>query len=218
MGYRVVIFDFDGTVADTGRGVKNSIKYALNEFEIPVGDEKALDYFIGPPLYEGFEHVYGVDSEMAGRLVDTYRKYYAEKGIYELDPYDGITELMAELSEKGYTVAVASSKPKEYLTRAMDFIGAGKYCKYIIGPRLDNHNADKSVLIGNVLKTLGISKADYSDVVMIGDRFYDMEGAKKVGISSIAVTYGYGSREELEKAGADRIVNSAEELRAVLFE
>ena len=212
MSYKVVVFDFDGTVADTGMGVKNSVKYAVRAFGMQVGDESNLDYFIGPPLYEGFAHVYGVDEETSAKLVEIYRSYYNEKGIYELSPYKGILSLMSKLHDRGITVAVASSKPNDYLQRAMDFIGAKKYCEFVIGPRMDNHNADKSVLINSVLKNLGIKPENYKDVLMVGDRFYDIEGAKKVGIDSCAVTYGYGTREELEAVNAPRIVDSVKEL------
>ncbi len=217
MRFKAVIFDFDGTIADTGRGVRNSIKYAVGEFGIPVGDESDLDYFIGPPLYESFEHVYGVDSEMAAKLVDTYRVYYADKGIYELDAYPGLLDLLATLNSSGVRLAVASSKPLHFLKTAVDTVGATQYFDFIIGPELNNHEADKSELIRSALNALNIEEDDYKDVVMVGDRFYDMEGAKSVGIPSVGITFGYGKRHELEGAGADKIVDSVEELSAYLL-
>ena len=216
MSFKAVIFDFDGTVADTGRGVRNSIKYAVREFGIPVGDESALDYFIGPPLYESFEHVYGVDSETAAELVDTYRIYYAAKGIYELDAYPGLLELLANLKAAGVKLAVASSKPLHFLKTAVDTVGATEYFDFIIGPELNNHEADKSELIRSALNALEITEDNYRDVVMVGDRFYDIDGAKAVGISSVGITFGYGKRPELEAAEADKIVDSVEELSAYL--
>lgn len=216
MRFKAVIFDFDGTVADTGRGVRNSIKYAVGEFGIPVGDEAALDYFIGPPLYESFEHVYGVDSGTAAKLVDTYRVYYADKGIYELDAYPGLLDLLSSLKASGVKLSVASSKPLHFLKTAVDTVGATEFFDYIIGPELNNHEADKSELISNALNAIGITEDNYKDVVMVGDRFYDIEGAKSVGIPSVGITFGYGKRPELENAGADKIVDSVEELSAYL--
>lgn len=217
MRFKTVIFDFDGTVADTGRGVRNSIKYAVEQFGIPVGDEEKLDYFIGPPLYESFEHVYGVDKETAEKLVDTYRVYYASKGIYELDVYPGLIDLLSTLKAEGVKLAVASSKPLHFLKTAVEAVGATQYFDYIIGPELQNHEADKSVLIKSALNAVGLSEKEFDTAVMIGDRFYDIEGAKRVGITSVGVTFGYGKRGELEAAGADVLKDSIEELSEYLF-
>lgn len=217
MRFKAVIFDFDGTVADTGRGVRNSIKYAVEHFGIPVGDEERLDYFIGPPLYESFEHVYGVDKETAEKLVDTYRIYYASTGIYELDVYPGLIDLLRTLKSDGVKLAVASSKPLHFLKTAVDTVDAAQYFDYIIGPELQNHEADKSFLIKSALNAIGFSEKDFDEAVMIGDRFYDIEGAKRVGITSVGVTFGYGKRAELEAAGADVLADSIEELSAYLL-
>ncbi|HPZ00194.1 MAG TPA: HAD hydrolase-like protein, partial [Clostridiales bacterium] len=108
---RAVLFDFDGTIADTGRGIKNSIRYSLEKKQIPVGNPENLDYFIGPPLYEGYAHVYGTKEPLTSELVDLYRVYYAEKGVYELDVYPGIRELLENLRAAGVKTAVTSSKP-----------------------------------------------------------------------------------------------------------
>jgi len=215
MRFDYVIFDFDGTVADTGLGVKNAVKYAVREHGIPVGDESKLDYFIGPPLYDGFEHVYGVSPELANDLVDTYRVYYAEKGVYECEVYSGTMELLKELKEAGVKVAVASSKPKHFLDVAIPYIGADKYFDFIVGPELKNHNSNKSVLITKAMELMGAK--DKSRVVMLGDRKYDIEGAHEVGVSAVGIEYGYGSKEELENAGADFIASSVENLKNILL-
>lgn len=215
MNYNAVIFDFDGTVADTGKGVKNSVKYALNVHGIPVGDETLLDRFIGPPLYESFEKLYNVSPEKADELVDTYRIYYAKKGVYELTPYPGMIELLSALKSAGIKTAVASSKPKHFLDVAVPHIGADKYFDYIIGPELKNHNSDKSSLITSALSVLCEDAGKH--IAMVGDRFYDIEGAKAVGVTSVGVTFGYGEREELSLSGADFIVSNTDELKALLL-
>lgn len=215
MKFEAVIFDFDGTVADTGRGVKNAIKHALNTYNIPVGDEAGLDYFIGPPLYEGFEHVYGLTPEFASRLVDEYRVYYSEKGVYECDLYPGLMEFLKKLKESGVKLAVASSKPKHFLDTVVSFIGADKYFDFVIGPELTNHNANKTTLILSACEALGVSPS--KKVAMIGDRFYDIEGASGAGVTSVGITFGYGSYEELSEHGADIIVSSVEELKKAVL-
>lgn len=215
MKYDAIIFDFDGTVADTGRGVKNAIKYALGQFSIPVGDESRLDYFIGPPLYEGFTHVYGVDDEMSNALVDAYRVYYGKQGVFECDPYPGMLELLGELKEAGVKLSVASSKPKHFLDMVIPFIGADKYFDCIVGPELKNHDSNKTKLVLSACKAMGVEPS--KKVAMIGDRFYDIEGANAAGVTSVGVEYGYGSREEFLKYNADSIVCDMNELRNILI-
>ncbi len=215
MKYKAIIFDFDGTVADTGRGVKNAIKHSLAAYNIPVGDESKLDYFIGPPLYEGYEHVYGLSPEFASQLVDEYRVYYSKKGIYECDLYPGMMELLKRLKESGVKLAVASSKPKHFLDSMVSFIGADKYFDFVIGPELTNHNADKTTLVLSACKALGVEPS--KDVAMIGDRFYDIDGANGAGVTSVGITFGYGSFEELADHKADIIVNSVEELKKAVL-
>ncbi len=215
MRYKAVIFDFDGTVADTGRGVRNAIKYALKEFNIPVGDEKKLDYFIGPPLYEGFSHVYGVDEKTSEKLVDTYRIYYAKQGVFECDPYPGILELLNDLKSAGVKLAVASSKPKHFLDVVVSYIGADKYFDFIVGPELTNHEANKTQLIISACEKLGVDPD--KSVAMIGDRFYDIEGANGAGVTSIGVEFGYGEKSELEKYKADFIVSDVNGLKDILL-
>lgn len=215
MKYEAVIFDFDGTVADTGRGVKNAIKHALDTYGIPVGDESKLDYFIGPPLYEGFEHVYDLKPDFASQLVDEYRVYYSEKGVYECDLYPGMMELLKDLKKSGIKLAVASSKPKHFLDKVVSFIGADKYFDFVIGPELTNHNANKTTLVLSACEALGVIPS--KKVAMIGDRFYDIDGANGAGVTSVGITFGYGSFEELAQHKADIIVNSVEELKKAVL-
>ena len=215
MRFDYIIFDFDGTVADTGLGVKNAVKYALLEHGITVGDESKLDYFIGPPLYEGFEHVYGVSPELANSLVDSYRVYYAEKGVYECSVYPGTMELLKLLKHSGAKVAVASSKPKHFLDVVVPYIGASEYFDFIVGPELKNHNSNKSVLIAKSMELMGAE--DKSKIIMLGDRKYDIEGAHEVGIQAVGIEYGYGTREELLSAGADYIATNVNELKNILL-
>lgn len=211
--FDAVIFDFDGTVADTGEGVRNAVRYALNQYNIPIIEDR-LNEFLGPPLYLTFEDQYKVSPEFASTLVDTYRVYYTEKGVYEVDLYPGMLDLLETLKQSGVKVAVASSKPQHYLDVAVPYLNLDKYFDIVIGPELKNHNADKSRLVLRACEALGVEPS--KRVAMIGDRFYDIDGAKSVGVTAIAFLEGYGSREEFAEHVPDILCEDVPALKKAL--
>ena len=212
---RAVLFDWDGTVADTRPGIFNSVRYAIGQYGIADKPDDELRYFIGPPLYDGFEHVFGVSPELANELTDTYRVYYRDKGIFECNVYEGVGDLLRELHDAGVKTAVVSSKPKEFLDRLVEHFGLAEHLDAVVGPAMDNHNSNKTVLVNQALKELMLLP---STVAMIGDRHFDMEGAKAAGVSAVGVLYGYGTEEELCKAGADAICDQVADLRGFLLQ
>ena len=212
---RAVLFDWDGTVADTRPGIFNSVRYAIGQYGIADRPDDELRYFIGPPLYDGFEHVFGVSPELANELTDTYRVYYRDKGIFECNVYDGVGDLLRELHDAGVKTAVVSSKPKEFLDRLVEHFGLAEHLDAVVGPAIDNHNSNKTVLVNQALKELMLLP---STVAMIGDRHFDMEGAKNAGVNAIGVLYGYGTEEELCRAGADAICEQVVDLRGYLLQ
>lgn len=211
--FDAVIFDFDGTVVDTGEGVRNAVRYALNQYDMPVIEDR-LNEFLGPPLYLTFEAQYGVTPEFASTLVDTYRVYYSEKGVYECELYPGMRDLLETLKQNGVKLAVASSKPQHYLDLAIPFLGLEEFFDAVIGPELKNHNSDKTRLVLSACEALGVEPD--KRVAMIGDRFYDIEGAKKAGVTSVAFLAGYGSREEFDEYDPDIVVEDAAALKKAL--
>jgi len=212
---RAVLFDWDGTVADTRPGIFNSVRYAIGQYGIADKPDDELRYFIGPSLYDGFEHVFGVSPELANELTDTYRVYYRDKGIFECNVYEGVGDLLRELHDAGVKTAVVSSKPKEFLDRLVEHFGLAEHLDAVVGPAMDNHNSNKTVLVNQALKELMLLP---STVAMIGDRHFDMEGAKAAGVNAVGVLYGYGTEEELCKAGADAICDQVADLRGFLFQ
>lgn len=212
---RAVLFDWDGTVADTRPGIFNSVRYAIGQYGIADKPDDELRYFIGPPLYDGFEHVFGVSPELANELTDTYRVYYRDKGIFECNVYEGVGDLLRELHDAGVKTAVVSSKPKEFLDRLVEHFGLAEHLDAVVGPAMDNHNSNKTVLVNQALKELVLLP---STVAMIGDRHFDMEGAKAAGVNAVGVLYGYGTEEELCKAGADAICDQVADLRGFLLQ
>lgn len=212
---RAVLFDWDGTVADTRPGIFNSVRYAIGQYGIADRPDDELRYFIGPPLYDGFEHVFGVSPELANELTDTYRVYYRDKGIFECNVYDGVGDLLRELHDAGIKTAVVSSKPKEFLDRLVEHFGLAEHLDAVVGPAMDNHNSNKTVLVNQALKELMLLP---STVAMIGDRHFDMEGAKAAGVNAVGVLYGYGTEEELCAAGADAVCEQVADLRGFLLQ
>lgn len=209
-----VLFDLDGTLTDPGLGITNSVMHALGKYGVAVKDRSELFPFIGPPLHESFEKFYGFSREEAMRAVAYYREYFAEKGLYENILYDGIKDLLETLRNRGARLAVATSKPEVYAKRILAHFDIEKHFDCVAGSNLDGTRIQKNEVIRSALDRCGI--ADLSKTVMVGDREHDVIGAKRVGIASVGVLYGYGSRRELEAAGADFIAETVGDIGAVL--
>lgn len=212
--YQTILFDLDGTLTDPGIGITNSVAYALEHYGIHVPERSQLYKFIGPPLQYSFETFYHFSKEDAKAAVGCYREHYREKGIYENALYDGTAELLQSLYESGRKLLVATSKPKEFAVQILDYFDIKKYFSYVSGANMDGTRDSKEEVIAYALKAADIS--DLSSAVMVGDREYDILGAKQTGLASIGVLFGYGSREELEAAGADHIASSVPEIGEII--
>lgn len=213
--FDIVLFDLDGTLTDSGLGITNSVKYALGKYGIEVADRSELFRFIGPPLVDSFQLFYGFSPEEALEITHVYREYYSTKGIFENEVYDGIEELLKKLNENGKRVIVATSKPEPFAKRILDHFGLSQYFEYIAGSNMDETRSTKAEVIEYALESCGIT--DLSKAVMVGDREHDIIGAKKIGMKSIGVLFGYGDREELRKAGADYIAATASEIFDIII-
>ncbi len=211
----IVFFDLDGTITDSGDGIKNSAAYALNKFGIPVPSRDELNKFIGPPLVGSFRNLFGMSDEDADLAVIYYREYYAVKGIFENALYDGVTDMLEALKKAGKTIVLATSKPEIYANQILKYFNIYDYFTHICGAEMDHKRTDKHEVIEYALETAGVT--DRSRVIMVGDRHHDIDGAKKSRLDSIGVTFGYGSEAELKDAGADHIVNNAKELTELLL-
>jgi phosphoglycolate phosphatase len=201
--YQTILFDLDGTLTDPGIGITNSAAYALEKFGIQVDDRRELYKWIGPPLQDSFTQFCGFSKEDTKRAVVYYREYYKERGIYENRLYDGIEKMLKTLFDAGKTLLVATSKPELFAVQILEYFQIRQYFAYVAGATMDGTRSKKEDVIACALQAAGIS--DRSRTVMVGDREYDVAGAKKAGLSSIGVLYGYGSRRELADAGADAL-------------
>ena len=197
-----ILFDLDGTLTDPEEGITRSVQYALNHYGIQERDRKKLIPFIGPPLRESFMKFYGFSWEQAGEAVWVYREYFARQGIFENRVYDGVPEMLEGLKTAGVRILMATSKPEKYAKQIAEHFGFDKYFDFIGGACMDGRRTDKYEVIEYVLKSCAVAR---ETAVMIGDRSHDVAGAKKAGFNSIGVLYGYGCKEELEKAGAGEL-------------
>lgn len=216
--YKYLLFDLDGTITKSEEGIFNCIKYALDWAGIPYPEYSVFRSFIGPSLYDSFVREFGMDDAKAKEMVAKYRERYNVVGLFEAEVYEGVADTLCALKEKGCILSVATSKPTEPTLRILEKFGVGKYFDVVVGSNPDGTGSDKKHIISQVIESL---KKDHDlteemiqdgQVVMIGDRRYDIEGGKACGLQTIGVLYGYGSREEFEAAGADNIVETPEEI------
>lgn len=210
-----ILFDLDGTITNPKLGITKSFQYALNSRGIIVESLEDLTKHIGPPLQVSLME-YGFSEAEALELIDKYREYYSVTGIYENEVYEGMEELFRRLKQSGKRLYTATSKPEKFARIIMEHFGLDSYFDDICGATMDSSRSEKQDVIRYALKKNNIT--DLSRVVMIGDRLHDIEGAKKVGISSIGVLFGYGSRQELTLAGADRIASTVAEIYDVIMD
>lgn len=211
----VILFDLDGTLTDPGLGITNAVMYALRRYGIEPESREALYPFIGPPLAESFSRHFGFDDAKAHEAIGVYREYFKDTGIFENEVYDGVPRMLETLRKAGKTLAVASSKPEEFVRRILVYFGLGESFAFAGGSAMNETRIAKAEVIEYVLSSLG---ADRGRAIMVGDREHDILGAKQAGLPSVGVLYGYGSRAEFEAAGADRIAATVEELTELLLE
>ncbi|HEP1833382.1 TPA: HAD family hydrolase [Streptococcus suis] len=212
--YQTILFDLDGTLTDSGQGILNSVAYALEKMGIEEPDTANLNRFIGPPLYESFSRFYQLSPEDTQSAVDAFRVYFKEKGMFENQLYPGIIPLLEELRTAGKTLVIATSKPEIFAKQILEHFGIAHYFDVIAGASLDSSRISKADVIGYAINQL---EAFPKHAVMIGDREHDIEGARMHQLPAIGVLYGYGSKQEFEKAGATMIVETIQDLKKVLL-
>ena len=212
-GYDVVLFDLDGTLTDSKIGITKSVQYALSKFNIREDNLDNLESFIGPPLSESFQKHYGFETSQAQNAVDFYREYFSTSGMYENVVYPGIPDLLADLKSKRKELIVATSKPTIFANQILNAFDLYQYFTAVVGSHLDGTRTSKTEIIAHALSTLGKSKNN--SAAMVGDREHDIIGAQGNAIDSIAVTYGYGSLLELQRANPTYLAHAVEDIGAL---
>ena len=201
-----LLFDLDGTLTDPKEGITKSVRHALHAFGIEAENLDDLCCFIGPPLKDSFMEYCGFTESDAQKAVEIFREYFSSQGIFENKVYEGTRESLEALVKSGKKLYVASSKPEVFVRMILKHFELDSYFEFMGGADFEEIRVKKADVIRYVLDTCGIR--DISKTVMIGDRKHDILGAKEFGMESVGVLYGYGSREELTKAGADFLVES----------
>jgi len=212
---KYILIDLDGTITNPKEGITKSFQYALKHMGIEVKDLDSLCKHIGPPLKEGFQEFWGFNEEEATQAVVKYRESYSVTGIFQNEEYVGIKELLQKLTQEGKHLIVATSKPEFYAKQIMEHFNLSQYFVDICGSSMDGSRSRKGDVIRYALVKNQVT--DLEQVVMVGDRFHDIEGAKENGIASIGVLYGFGNKDELEQAGADQIAETVNELAKILL-
>jgi phosphoglycolate phosphatase len=214
--YSILLFDLDGTLTDPKIGITTCVQYALGKMGIKEPDLDKLIPFIGPPLTYSFKEYYHLNDDEAAQAIDYYRERFSTIGLYENAVFPDVPELLQALHNQGKTLIVATSKPTVYSVQILEHFGLNHFFQAIVGSNLDGTRVEKHEVIEYALSELG--DYDRNKVIMIGDRMHDILGAKRNGIDVVGVTYGYGSREELEQAQPNHIVETVAELRNFLVE
>lgn len=213
--YDFVIFDFDGTVVDTGEGIIKSLQYSFEQMGREIPDMSDLKKFIGPPIHYSYTHFYGVSEEEVGEYIKKYRERYKVKGIYECELYDGMKELLCELKTGGVKLGIASSKPEHLIYSVADYLEITDMFDAIVGVKIDDSNhSTKTGLVLDAMKKLGAT--DKSRVLMVGDRCFDIDGAAGAGVKSCGALWGYGNEEEFKQHKADFIISEPSEVLSLI--
>lgn len=231
--FQYILFDLDGTLTDPKIGITTCVQYALAAEGIQEPDLDKLEGFIGPPLKDSFEEFYGFSEEQALRAVEKYRERFTVTGIFENEIYPGIPEMLKTLKEKGKVISIASSKPTELVERILEHFAIAEYFDFVVGSEMDGRRSRKEEVVEealrlllsdtSVIKTHAENDADWKSkivkdqIAMVGDRKFDIEGARAFGLTGVGVSFGYAAEHELEYAGADYIVDSVAELQDLLL-
>lgn len=217
MNYKYILFDLDGTITESGPGIMNSVRYALEKMGFPTLPEETLRKFIGPPLAESMMRYSDMTGEQAAQAIVCYREHYTKKGIFENALYPGVETMLRELKENGKILALSTSKPELYAKQILAHFQVESYFSAVCGASMDEKRVEKAEIIACTLDELGLAEAQKREVLMVGDREHDVLGARKNGLDCLGVLYGYGSRRELEDAGARFIAASAQEAARMIL-
>lgn len=219
-GFQYCLFDLDGTLTDPGEGITRSVQYALRSFGIEEPDLRKLEAFIGPPLKDSFREFYGFTDEQAEKAVLSYRERFAPIGILENKVYPDIPPMLARLKKRGISLAVASSKPTNFVRQILAHFDMEQYFRVIVGSEPDGSRSAKEEVVEEALGRLGVlaltADERHGRCAMIGDRKFDIQGARANGLTAVGVSFGYAGPGELEEAGAEFIAGTVEELEAFL--
>lgn len=198
-----VFFDLDGTLTDSAEGITKSLYYAADKLKLPRPSPTEAQSFLGPPLLEQMQSVFHLDDAGAETMLCAYRERFSTIGLFENRVYDGIPTMLSSLRDHGIVLAVATSKPEVYAKQILAHFSLDTLFDSICGSELSGERVHKT----DVCRAL-LSRYPDARALMVGDRHFDIDAARTLGIASCAVRYGYAAEGELEKAHPDYLVDT----------
>lgn len=209
MKYKYIIFDLDGTLSDSKEGITKSVQYALEKVGIIEENLEDLEHFVGPPMVEQYIKTYGMSKDKAFETLGYYRERYTPIGIYETKAYPGVVEVLEALKDNGVKIGMATSKPEGMAVEVAKFLEIEKYFDIICGADLKGPRQSKADVLNKLFKNSDFIK---EQSVLVGDTHYDIEGANKIGIDSIGIGWGMGTKDEMIDEGAKAVLDTSEDL------
>lgn len=213
--YKYIFFDLDGTLTNSGEGIIKSLEYAFTKLKLEVPDKPTLTKFIGPPLVVSFHEYMNFDDDTTEKAIKLYRERYEDKGIFENEPYEGIPNLLKELTESGFRLAVATTKPEHMAIRVIEHYSLAPFFETVSGAISENDT--KESVIRRACERMNINECEWDSILMIGDRKFDIIGAHNCNIKCCGVEYGFAPKGEFQQYRADYIVKDVNELRTLIF-
>ena len=214
--YQYLLFDLDGTLTNPKEGITRSVQHALRHFGIEVADPDTLTPYIGPPLIPSFIEFHGLTQEQTLEALQVYRQRFSTVGLFENEVLDGVPEMLRALKQNGRFVAVASSKPEPYVIRILEHFDLLQYFDEVVGASMDEKRSAKKDIIEEALRRMGKAPGD-RDILMIGDRMHDVEGAQLCGLDSLGIYTGFAPEGELEDAGATYVFHTIRDMADFLL-
>lgn len=218
--YKYVFFDLDGTITEPEEGIINGVLFALSKFGITVEDRTTLYPYIGPPLRDSFRDYHGLSEEDTEQAILYYREYYSTKGIYQNDIMPGMEQAFQTLRQHGCHLYVATSKPELYAKQILQHLKLDGYFDIIAGSTFDKARDTKAAVIEYLITGIAADqvKPSADEIIMVGDRKFDVIGARAFGIDTIGVLFGYGSKEEFESCDCRYVAADAEEMVQMILQ
>lgn len=209
-----VLFDLDGTLTDNTLGIVNAVQHTVDTLKLKGYNGTLPEGFIGMPIQEGFKSFFSLNGYSPQYVVDNFREFYSQHGVLENNPYPGIYGMLNKLYSEGTKLYVATAKLEKYAIEICEHFGFDKYLTEIKGADYNGKNANKSTIIADLLKSQQLTPS--KEIAMVGDTVFDIEGGKKHGLSTVAVSYGFGKRETLQNAQPDFWADDVCELQFLL--
>ncbi|MCH3921861.1 HAD hydrolase-like protein [Limosilactobacillus sp.] len=213
---QAILFDLDGTLTASGPGIIKSVQYTLEQMGCPEPDPQKLRFFIGPPIITALRQYRPFSLAEAKRAAAIYRAYYREHGVFDNQPYPGVAHMLRALQKTGLKVAVASSKPENLVHLILEHFDLAQYFDELVGASPDGTRAGKALVIEEALRRLDLADAR-DQVLMVGDTYNDVNGAKETRLDCWGVSYGYGTKKELRDAGTTVIIDDVPTLEEKLL-